>query len=151
MDIDRTFDKIINGTFVISANDGNTSNAMTAAWVMRVSHDPPLVAISVGKRRFTHDIIKRGGCFCINILSDSQVNIAKKFGFSSGRKQDKLSDIAFDESNTGCAILPGICGYLDCELASMTDAGDHTLFIGKVIDYSHSENKPLLADMSDYM
>jgi flavin reductase (DIM6/NTAB) family NADH-FMN oxidoreductase RutF len=33
---------------------------------------------------------------------------------------------------------------LDCKLASAVEAGDHTIFIGEVVDMSAQDGRPLL-------
>ena len=33
---------------------------------------------------------------------------------------------------TGCPIIDGVAGHLDCTLAARHEAGDHVIFIGEV-------------------
>jgi len=107
---------------------------MTAAWVTRVSFNPPLVMVSIGKTRFSHELIKKSKVFAVNILKEGQIEIGKHFGFKSGKKIDKFATIPFDTKATGSPILKEIAGYLDCKLISYVEAGDHTIFLGEVID-----------------
>ncbi len=151
MDLDKSFERVLNGTFVVTtaANDGK--NGMTAAWVTRVSHAPPLILVSVGKKRYTHELIVKGKRFCLNILAEGQLDVAKNFGFSSGRETDKFEGIPHRIGKSGCPVLEGVAGFLDCRLVSAHDAGDHTLFIGEVVDCGFSGKKPILTRMEDYI
>jgi len=133
-EINETFRKVTNGVYIITTKCGDRVNGMTAAWVTRVSFKPPMVSISIGKTRFSHNLIKKGGVFAINILKEGQVDIGKHFGFQSGRKVDKFAAIPYDTKATGSPILKDTAGYLDCRVVSSCHAGDHTIFVGEVID-----------------
>ena len=143
MDVEKAFEKVVTGLHVVTVKADDKVNGMTAAWVTRVSHVPPLVMVSVGKTRYTHDLIKEAGSFCVNILAEDQDNLSSRFGFKSGRNLDKFEGIKYDEGKTGSPILKDTVGYLDCKLISSYDAGDHTLYVGEVIDAEASPKKPL--------
>lgn len=143
--IDEAFKKLTNGVYIITTKHAGKINGMTAAWVTRVSFVPPLVLISIGKTRFSHDLIKNSGVFAVNILKEGQVDMGKHFGFQSGNKVDKFANIPYDIKATGSPILRDTAGYLDCKVVSALEAGDHTIFIGEVIDASiDKEAKPLV-------
>ena len=148
---EKTFKKVLNGVFVITTKNGDRVNGMTAAWVVRASFKPPLLAVSIGKARYSHELIKESGVFAVNILSDRQIAEGKHFGFKSGRKTDKFSGIEYSTCKTGSPILTGIAGYLDCKVISLCDAGDHTIFVGEVLDAGEYENDgPLLYRHEDF-
>lgn len=133
-DISHAERKIVHGVYVISTRHEDRINAMTAAWVARASFDPPLVTISVGKTRFTHDMIKGSGVFAVNVLSPDVISTARHFGLKSGRKTDKFEGVDYFTSVTGSPILKDCVAWMDCKVATVCDAGDHTLFIGEVLD-----------------
>jgi flavin reductase (DIM6/NTAB) family NADH-FMN oxidoreductase RutF len=149
-DIESAFAKIINGICVVTACADGKANGMTAAWYSRVSFDPPLIMVSVAPKRFTHDLIKKSGFFCVNILAEDQLHLSKAFGFSSGRTKDKFAGVGQRLGKTGSPVLEGVAGFLDCKLVSAFEAGDHTLFVGEVQDAAASGKKPLPSRMEDY-
>ncbi len=126
--------KIIHGVYVISTALEGKVNAMTAAWVSRASFSPPLILVSIGKTRYSHDMIIKSGVFAVNVLSDKNIETGKHFGLKSGRKTDKFLDIAYDTKVTGSPILKDCIAWMDCKVVSYHDAGDHTIFIGEVLD-----------------
>jgi flavin reductase (DIM6/NTAB) family NADH-FMN oxidoreductase RutF len=126
--------RIIHGVYVISTALEGKVNAMTAAWVSRASFSPPLVSVSVGKTRYSHDMIIKSGIFAVNVLSKSGVETGKHFGLKSGKKTDKFQGIAYDTKATGAPILRDCTAWMDCKVVSYHDAGDHTIFIGEVLD-----------------
>ncbi len=153
MGMDKTnaaFRKFTYGVYVVGANHGGRANALTCAWVTRVSHRPPLVAVAVGKTRFTHDLIAKSGSFSVNVLSEEQVELARHFGLKSGRDADKFDGIPYREAITGAPILEGVAAWLDCRLVGSYPAGDHTIFVGEVVDADAGPFPPLIYDPRDY-
>lgn len=136
--------KIIHGVYVISTRHEGKVNAMTAAWVARASFDPELVTVAIGNTRHSHGMIKESGVFAVNILSVDNILIGKHFGTKTGKKTDKFVDISFDTKATGSPILKEAVAWLDCKVVSSVEAGDHTLFIGEVLDGGVLSGKPTL-------
>ncbi len=126
--------RIIHGVYVISTKNEGKVNAMTAAWVARASFDPPLITISVGNTRHSHGMIKNSGVFAVNVLSAENIPTGKHFGLKSGKKTDKFAGVDYDVKATGSPILKDCIAWMDCKVVSSMEAGDHTLFIGEVLD-----------------
>ncbi|MCK5287297.1 MAG: flavin reductase [Thermodesulfovibrionia bacterium] len=148
---ENVFRKILNGVFIVTTKKGDKINGMTAVWVARSSFKPPLVSVSVGKTRYSHDLIKESGVFALNILSKKQIAQGKHFGFKSGRNTDKFKDIEYTTRKTGSPILKDSAGYFDCKVVNSCDAGDHTIFVGEVLDAEAYEDKtPLLYEHKDF-
>lgn len=149
--MEDAFRMMTNGVYVVTTRLKDRTNGMTAAWVTRVSFSPPLIVVSIGRERFSHDLIKESGFFAINILREGQEGLGRHFGLRSGRHVDKFSGMDYFTLRTGSPILPDTAGYLECKLFSLYEAGDHTLFVGEVIDgASFSGARPLLFRREDY-
>ncbi len=149
--LEKVFRKILNGVFIVTTTESNKVNGMTAAWATRVSFNPPMVCISIGKTRYSHELIKKSGVFALNILSEGQIAQGKHFGFKSGRTTDKFKDIEYTTHATGSPVLKDIAGYFDCKVVNSCDAGDHTIFVGEVIEADIYEDKnPLLFRHEDF-
>jgi|WetSurMetagenome_2_1015567.scaffolds.fasta_scaffold144198_3 flavin reductase (DIM6/NTAB) family NADH-FMN oxidoreductase RutF len=151
MTADDALGKIVNGIVVVTARTPEKAGGMTAAWFTRVSSRPPLVMVSVGHGRFTHGLIRKSRSFCLNILADDQVPMAKKFGFVSGRNVDKFEGVPHRTAKTGSPVIEGAAGWLDCRLVGEAEAGDHTIFIGEVVDAGCSKKTPLVSRTEDYV
>lgn len=148
---ERVFRKIHNGVFVVTTQESGRINGMTAAWATRVSFRHPLVCVAIGKARYSHNLILKSGVFALNILAEGQIAEGKHFGFKSGRTTDKFQNIDYSRGNTGAPILKDIAGYLDCKVFNSCDAGDHTIFVGEVVDAEYYEGRvPLLYKHEDY-
>ncbi|HZX44702.1 MAG TPA: flavin reductase family protein [Candidatus Nanoarchaeia archaeon] len=111
-------------------------NIITLAWHMPTSFDPLLYAISVGKTRFTSEIIKRSRVFVVNFVSEKLADKAMLIGTKSGRHIDKFkeSGLTKEEADSiDCCRIREAAAYAECEVVNEIETGDHTLFIGKVL------------------
>ncbi len=144
-------DMIVSPVSIVTSKSGNTKNGMTVAWVAQASFEPPLVVVSIAPERYTHQIISQSNVFAVNLLSEGQKELAKKFGTVSGKNYDKFQGLKYTTKQTGSPILEDIYAYLDCKVYKTCDAGDHTLFIGEIIDQEvWSDKKPLVFKVKDY-
>jgi len=124
---------ITSGVYIITVKAGEKINGMTAAWVSKISRKPPVVMVSISPKNYSHQLINSAGYFAVNTMAEGQQWLGKHFGFKSGRDTDKLQGIEYFEGESGAPILREAASYLECRLSDTLVAGDHTLFIGKVI------------------
>jgi flavin reductase (DIM6/NTAB) family NADH-FMN oxidoreductase RutF len=143
---------ISNGVYVITVKTKDRINGMTAAWVSQVSLNPLMLMVSIAPARYTHNLIKEAGYFAVNTLSEEQIDLAKHFGFKSGRKTDKFEGISYFDAPNGSPVLDKALAFFECRLVDTFKAGDHTLFVGEVIsDRLLNEDKnPLIFHWGDY-
>ncbi len=140
------------GVCIVTVRAGERINGMTVAWATQVSFNPRLVAVSIAPPRFTYGLIKESGFFCINALPEDAMDLAKHFGFKSGRKIDKFKGIRYENALHGSPVLKDAFAYLECELKDIFPAGDHEIFVGEVVDSGEllSEVKPLIFRWDDF-
>ncbi len=141
-----------NGVFVITARSGDKLNGMTAAWVSQVSFRPRLLSVSIAPQRYTYQLIKEAGFFAINVLGVGQVEIAKHFGFKSGREVNKFAQIDYFLAPKGSPILKDAVAYFECKLVSICEAGDHSLFLGEILSHKilHEGVPPMIFKWEDF-
>ena len=121
------------GVYVIGVTDGERRNAFTAAWVTQVSFDPLLLALSVNPQNASYAILGAGGAFTVNVLKGGQLELARRFGTSSTREQDKLAGVPWHPAGNGAPVLDDALAYFECELRDIFPAGDHELVVGRVV------------------
>lgn len=140
------------GVFIVTTQFDGTLNGMTAAWVSQVSFKPRLLAVAIAPQRYTYELIQRSQTFCINVLSEEQVELAKLFGFHSGRKMNKFESIPYKFALKGSPVLLSAIAYFECEVTHQFEAGDHIIVVGEIGDYEvmAPERKPLLFRWDDY-
>jgi flavin reductase (DIM6/NTAB) family NADH-FMN oxidoreductase RutF len=126
------FQRLTQGVYVIGVGDGTARNAFTAAWVMQVSFDPLLLALSINAHHSSYALLRAGGAFSVNVLGKDQMALAAHFGQPSAA--GKLDTIAFTASRTGLPILQDAIAWLECRVVNEHPAGDHVLVVGHVVD-----------------
>lgn len=131
---DIAFRSMIHGVYVVTTRCGDRVNGMTASWVSQISLSPLLLMVSIAPTRYTHDLIKESGFFAINVLTSTQVDLGKRFGFASGRRVNKFTGLDYTTAVTGSPILPQAQAYFDLNLVDTYSTGDHTLFVGEVVE-----------------
>jgi flavin reductase (DIM6/NTAB) family NADH-FMN oxidoreductase RutF len=118
-------------------------HGMTANAFMSVSLDPKLVVISVGKNARFLDKVTQSKRFAVNILAEDQQQVSQHF---AGKPQGDVHFATLD----GLPVIDGAIAQITCEVASVYEEGDHTLFIGRVTDLK-LEEKILSSSLEDYL
>ena len=143
---------ITHGVYIVTTRTKGKVNGMTAAWISQVSMNPVLLMVSIAPARYTHGMIKESGYFAINVLSDGQEGLAQSFGFKSGRKFDKFQNVPYFDAPNGSPVLKDAMAFFECKLVDAFTAGDHSLFIGHVVEAKllQSDQEPLIFHWDDY-
>lgn len=127
--------KLDSEVFVLTAADGDRRNGQIVAWVMPATIVPqvPRVLVGVGRMTYTRELLEASRKFALNLLGVDQWRWVPHFGFRSGRDVDKFSGLSFERGLTGSPLLPGIVGYLECQVRSILDAGAHFFYLADVL------------------
>jgi 3-hydroxy-9,10-secoandrosta-1,3,5(10)-triene-9,17-dione monooxygenase reductase component len=94
-----------------------------------LSLTPPLVLFCPGKTSSTWPVIEQAGHFCVNVLTDGQQELARRFGTSGG---DKFAGAPWSASPGRSPVLDGALTWVDCTVEAVHEAGDHYLVTGRV-------------------
>ena len=122
---------------LVTCREGGKDNIITIAWHMPTSFIPRLYTISVGKTRFSHDMIKNSQVFCVNFMAADQRKGMEACGSMSGRNADKFESSGLKKESCrkiDCPRIKEALGHLECQVVDAFETGDHTIFIGKVLD-----------------
>ena len=128
----------------IAKDKSGRANPVTLGWTMIVSGAPPMMAIAVAKTHYSIETIRHSKCFTIAYPSSEMADAALFFGSKSGRDIDKFAE--FDcKTESAKAIdsllLTNAVANFECTLESETVAGDHIIFVGKIVA-SHTNTEP---------
>lgn len=141
---------ITHGVYVISVANGKEQNAFTAAWVMQVSFNPPLLAFSVNPEHYSYQLLKAGGVCTVNVLGQEHLAIAAHFG-QAGVKE-KMTKYRWQSGNRTAPVLCDALAYFECKLSHFSDAGDHKIAVCEVVAASElNSGWPLLYSQTGNM
>jgi flavin reductase (DIM6/NTAB) family NADH-FMN oxidoreductase RutF len=121
---------------VAGAPVGLTANSFSA-----LSLDPPLILWSLRLASPSLPVFRAAPHFAINILAESQVDLSRRFASSVA---DKFTEGVWHDGVGGAPVLAGASAVLECERTLEQDAGDHVLFIGRVLKMADLSTAPLV-------
>jgi 3-hydroxy-9,10-secoandrosta-1,3,5(10)-triene-9,17-dione monooxygenase reductase component len=120
------------GVTVITATTGDGPAGLAVGSFFSVSLDPPLVAFCAAKTSSSYPKIEEAGHFVVNILAEDQEDICRVF---ASKGVDKFNGIGYRASpGVGAPILTGVLAWIDCEIDTVHEAGDHWIVLGRVLD-----------------
>ena len=151
--LDRALDKTLHGIGIVTTSLEGTPYGMAAAWFTRASNEPYLVSVSVWHRNYTHEKIAQSRVYAINILGKGKRDLVIHFGHQSGRDVNKFKDIVYRTGRSSAPILhQDAIAYVDCKVVDTMKAGDHTIFLGYVLDAENLQRlDPEVYHRKDYL
>ena len=130
------------GVTVITTKDktgapfGLTANAFSS-----LSLNPPLVVVCVDKTVQCYACFDESKAFVVNILSEDQEEISRRF---ATKGIEKFEGLKWRSGELGVPLLDGAIGYIECRVTTSCEGGDHTIFIGEIIAARAEGERPLL-------
>jgi len=128
----------------IAKDKKGKANPVTLGWTMIASGEPPMMAIAVAKGHYSIKTIGHSKCFTIAFPTSQMADAALFFGSRSGRDVDKFGEFhckTEPAKKIDSVLLSDAVANFECTLESQTPAGDHIIFVGKIIA-SHTNTKP---------
>lgn len=116
-------------------------------WKMRTSIKPPMVAISVGKTRYSHELLLNEKEFVLAFPGGDIASEVLRCGTVSGRDCDKFEDTGLTPvkaKHVKPSLIAECTVNYECAVRGVLETGDHTVFAGEVLASYISEEKKLL-------
>jgi 3-hydroxy-9,10-secoandrosta-1,3,5(10)-triene-9,17-dione monooxygenase reductase component len=136
------------GVTIVSAFDAaDTPVGLTANSFQALSLDPALVLWSLRQTSPSLPAFREARHFAVNVLAESQVDLSRRF---ASHRDDRFGDGVWSRGAHGAPVLAGCVAVFECETVSHQAAGDHMLFIGRVLTVSESPVPPLLFQSGHY-
>ena len=147
----EAFDAIRSGVYIVTSAYRRKPAGCTVVWLSRISFTPPLLAVHLTSDSHTYETIQQGRRFCANVLGESSLALARRFGFSSGHHADKFEGVSYHKSPGGSPILDVAVAYVDCEVVETMRVGDHHMVTGQIIAAQRiSQEAPMIYDPSTF-
>jgi flavin reductase (DIM6/NTAB) family NADH-FMN oxidoreductase RutF/DNA-binding IclR family transcriptional regulator len=137
------------GVCVVTATEPDGARAgFVVGSFTSVSLNPPLVAFFPDRSSTSWPRIERAGRFCVNILSADQEGVCRQF---ASKGNDKYQGLDVRAAGSGSPIIEGVVAWIDCEIESVHEAGDHYAVYGRVLDLNvENGSLPLLFFLGGY-
>ncbi|MBP2049785.1 flavin reductase (DIM6/NTAB) family NADH-FMN oxidoreductase RutF [Streptomyces griseochromogenes] len=141
----RVLGRFTTGVTVVTTG-GTTPHGMTANSFTSVSLSPPLVLICVLRGAAMHEAVLDRKSFAVSVLSARQEDLARYF--ADRRRPRGIAQFAPIEWSpgrfTGSPVVADALAWLECSLTATHDGGDHSIFVGEVLDMGFREDHDAL-------
>lgn len=141
----RSVSHFATGIAIVSCmDDAQQPQGMTISSFTSVSLDPPTVLVSLRPGR-THALIRKRGWYGVSVLAGDQEPWSRHF---SGKPQPGIE--AAWAMKAQVPVLRDALAWFECEVDSVLQVHDHTLFVARVVDCDHVSGQPLMFYASGY-
>jgi len=129
------------GVAVVTTEWQGTRQGMTVNSLTSVSLAPCLLLVCLRKGSATGAAIQASGAFAVNLLTEGQEALARRF---VGPLGDRFMGLPPTRCNLGQPLLPECLAHLSCRLHAIHPGGDHDILMGEVTSCTALEGAPLV-------
>lgn len=113
-----------------------------------VSLEPQLVLWSLADGSPSLRAFSDRGAFAINILATDQRHLGLRF---SQKINNKFNGVDYEFGFRDLPLISGALAQIECETHSEIPAGDHVIFIGRVVNLRSRQGAPLVYHASRFV
>lgn len=114
-------------------------NMNICTYVTPITMKPKQFVIGVLEDCKTIKNLEHNSSAILQILSQNQSRLVRKFGYTSGHDTNKLASMMknIETGKNGVYYLQDCVAYIEVDMTPVHDAGDHVVYIGSVTSYGH--------------
>lgn len=130
------------GVTIVTTRRADGSDAgLTANSFSSVSLNPPMVLWSLAKTSSSIEAFRNATYFAVHVLAADQDALSGQFASKGG---DKFAGLSVGRGHDGVPLLLDCTARFECRTAFQHEGGDHVIFVGEVVGFTHSERPPLI-------
>jgi flavin reductase (DIM6/NTAB) family NADH-FMN oxidoreductase RutF len=136
------------GVTIASVLDAQeTPHGLTVSSFTSVSLEPPLILICLGHAVTSIELFRESPYFGISVLRSDQRDISERF---ARKGHDRFDGLQWERGATAVPLLTGVLAAIECSVERRITAGDHDIFIGRMVRARVSKGEPLIYFASRY-
>ncbi len=154
---DEKTQQFVTNVGIITSDGPYGPNVMACEWTHHISYSPGLIAVCIGPGKATHANIQATKEFGVNIASTEQAVMSSISGGNTGKEIHKikvLEELGFRfyrAKKVKALMVHDAVLNLECKLIKEIPLGDHTMFVGEVVEASIIADKlPLVLHKGRY-
>ncbi len=128
-------------TIITTRADDGSLVGLTANSFNSVSMNPPLVLWSLAETSLSLPVFRAAPHWAVHVLSSDQEALSGRF---AKRGLEKFAGLDIETGIGGVPLLKDCTARFECRNAFQYEGGDHTIFVGEVLDFQRSEAAPLV-------
>ncbi|MGD1872929.1 MAG: flavin reductase [Mastigocoleus sp.] len=135
VNMEKALGRISNGLYILTAKKGEQEGAMLASWVSQASLQPLGFTIALAEDRGIECLLQVGDKFILNVLEEGNYNDLKKHFLKRLHPgADRFEGVRTQTAKNGSPILSDSLAYMECEVTSVMECGDHSILYCTVDD-----------------
>lgn len=135
-----TMGRFATGVAVVTTIADDEPYGMTVNSLTSVSLDPPLLLVSLMTDARTTEAVSRAGAFAVSVVSSRQEEIARRFARGG---TDHFAGLPLEYGRHEVPVVPDALAHLECTTEQELTAGDHVLYLGRIVRTCAREGEPL--------
>ncbi len=124
-----------------SASEHGGMHAVTVNAVTSLSLNPLLMLVCIEKNAQSHGLVHASGVFALNILGDAQRELGERFAYDREVRSHPADFVRGVVGQTGALLFQDALAFLECRVVAEYPGGDHTIFIGEVVNAQVQETR----------
>ncbi|MFD7131963.1 flavin reductase [Streptomyces sp. NPDC059894] len=130
----QTLSRWPSGVAIVTTDGALGRHGMTASSFCSLSLDPPLVLVCTDRRIRSHRLIQEHGVFAVSVLGRDHIGLGRRFAGLEPGVEDRFAGGDWRPRVTGSPVLADAAAWIDCRVRHAYPGGDHTIFVGEVVD-----------------
>jgi flavin reductase (DIM6/NTAB) family NADH-FMN oxidoreductase RutF len=132
------------GVVLLSTRSAGGFRGLTATSFAAVSLDPPLVLVCLDRLLATRDAVLEHGAFTASLLARGQEFLADRFSGQAPAADPAWRDVPHRIGANGLPVVEGAVGWIECQVFSTQEAGDHDIVVGAITAVATGSGEPLV-------
>ena len=132
----------VTGVTVVTTDGVGGRLGRTVSALASVSAEPAMLLVCIARRSPLVAAIRTNAVFGVNVLGDHQAVLAETFAGRTPSRFD-FGAARWDTGATGAPLLSDAAARFDCLVASIVEAGTHTIVVGDVLAAEPGTAPPL--------
>lgn len=131
--------RIPSAVAVITSKSEAGFHGITVSSFGSLSLDPPLVFMSISKENNSHERLINADSYVINVLARKHTFYAEQFSGQTPLADLEFSRVAHRIGTLGIPKIDGCLSWIECRHWQHYPGGDHTIFVGEIVDLELGE------------
>ena len=136
------FGAFATGVTIVTTRGPDAADAgLTANSFSSLSLKPPMVLWSLSRTSASIDAFRGSAYFAVHVLSAEQEALSTRF---ATKGIERFAGVPVDRGPEAIPMLRDCAARFVCRTAHQHEGGDHVIFVGEVLDFTHSGRSPLV-------
>ncbi len=141
-DLRNAFGSFTTGVTIVTTRGADDVDVgLTANSFSSVSLTPPMVLWSLAETSSNIDVFRNSAHFAVHILSAGQEALSARF---ATKGIDRFVSARVERGPDAIPLLSDCMARFVCRKAYQYEGGDHVIFVGEILDFSHTKRAPLV-------